>query len=217
MKHITILFATAFSVLFVLACRQVQQPQSPKAQSIESYFKPMQAKDTLLFQVVNDQWATGDTMPNGLFFSQMETRIMNHVPYFDNSGELVVLAAGRFALQDSMEAYLVNMLQGWYRHQSLFVFDQKKQAFTDRITVADFYGGDGGQILTGSYLLDYDGDGDRDIVQREIEHWLDVSGDEPSDKLAESATLLLWDGAGFKTAAADSATLIKAFPIESMW
>ena len=217
MKYITILFVTAFSTLFVLACRQVQQPQSPKAQSLESYFKSMQAKDTLLFQVADEAWATGDTLPNGLFFSQMETRIMNHVPYFDNSGELVVLAAGRFPLQDSMEAYLVYMLQGWYRHQSLFVFDQKKQAFTDRITVADFYGGDGGQILTGSYLLDYDGDGDKDIVQREIEHWLELSGDEASDKLAESAALLLWDGASFKAAAADSATLIKAFPIESMW
>ncbi len=216
MKYLT--FLIILPAFFFTACNQAQHPQTAAERSLESYFKSIPASDTMRFEVVDENWsAAGDTLPNGLFFSQMETRIMNHVPYFDNSGELIVKAESRFPLSDSVEAYLVNMIQGWYRHQSLFVYDQKKKEFTDRLTVADFYGGDGGQILTGSYLLDYDGDGDKDIVHREIEHWMDVSGEEPIDKLAETAALLLWNGASFKAAEVDSAALVKGFPIESMW
>ena len=94
---------------------------------------------------------------------------------------------------------------------------KKQQTFTERETVAEFYGGDGGQILTGSWLTDYDGDGKKDLVRLEIEHWLDVSGDEPRDTTAERAVLLLWQNGKFVQTAADTAELVKKYPIQSMW
>ncbi|MCB0520177.1 MAG: hypothetical protein H6577_19745 [Lewinellaceae bacterium] len=201
----------------LISCHPGTQPPSGE-RTLQSYFKAIEPADTLRFEVANEDWASaGDTLPNSLFFSQMETRIMNHVPYFDNSGQLVVKAESRFPLTDNVEAYLVDMIQGWYRHKSLFLYDRQKKEFTDRLTVADFFGGDGGQILTGSYLLDYDGDGDKDLVHREMEHWIILDDENTRDTLAESAALLLWDGKGFKEVEADSASLVKGFPVTSIW
>lgn len=208
-------------LLTIWSCGQLGKKQSGETpeqpDSVTGYFQKMPPADTMRFEVATDDWAVGDTLPNGLFFGQMETRIMNHVPYFDNSGELIVLAEGRFFLTENIEAYLVNMIQGWYRHKSLFLFDRQKNEFTDRLTVADFFGGDGGQLLTGSYLLDYDDDGDKDIVRREIEHWIIIGDENSRDTLAEDATLLLWQGAGFEEATADSAALVQRLPIQSFW
>ena len=178
----------------------------------------MPPTDLLRFEVTNEEeMVGGDTIPNSLFFSQMETRLMNGIDYLDNSGELIVLGRYHFPLTDSIEAYLVDMRQNWYKHQSLFLFDQKTQTFTERETVAEFYGGDGGQILTGTWLTDFDGDGKKDLIRREIEHWLDVSGDEPKDMIAERAVLLLWQNGKFVETAADTAELVKRFPITSLW
>lgn len=159
----------------------------------------------------------GDTIPNSLFFSQLETRLMNGVPYLDNSGELRVIGRVRFPLTENVDAYLVDIRQNWYQHQSLFMFDKQKNAFTERETVAEFYGGEGGQILTGSWLTDYDKDGNKDLIRREIEHWIILEEENTRDTMSERAELLLWKNGSFAKTPADTAVLIKQFPITSMW
>lgn len=142
---------------------------------------------------------------------------MNDVWYFDNTGPMRVYARSRFALGDGMEALLADLRQNWYQHQSLFIYDPQQDTILDRTTVAEFYGGEGGQIITGSYLFDFDGDGDKDLLRREIEHWLDPSGDEPVDRYTHHVFLLKWEGKGFKeTPLQDTAALIEKFPIHTV-
>lgn len=189
-----------------------------QSKTLPDYFQPIPSQEVIRFEVTQgDTVIQGDTISNSLFFSQLETRLMNDVPYLDNSGELTVIGRVRFPLTENVDAYLVDIRQNWYQHQSLFMFDKQKSAFTARQTVAEFYGGEGGQILTGSWLTDYDKDGNKDLVRREIEHWIILEEENTRDTMAEHGKLLLWKNGQFVETAADSAALVKKYPIRSMW
>ena len=106
----------------------------------------------------------------------------------------------------------------YYHHLSLFLFDKSKKAFTQRLTLAEWYGGESGQVLTGSWMFDYDKDGHYDIVRREIAHSSMLVGDDVQEHFDESAALFLWKNDGFEAApVADSAAMIKRYPIKSKW
>ncbi|MEO1259897.1 MAG: hypothetical protein AAFZ15_13980 [Bacteroidota bacterium] len=189
---------------------------SPK--SLPDYFQKTEPADTLLFEI-NDaeeiNWT--DTLSNRLFFSKMETQLMNGVEYFDNSGRLTVIGRTRFSFNDQLDAYLVDMRQHWYRNLSIFIFDLQKEIFIHRETVAEFYGGEGGQILTGSWLMDFDGDGSKDLVRHEVEHWIILDDDNPRDTLTQHAAFLAWEANKFLEKEANTEALVKQFPIKLFW
>ena len=207
----------ALLLTVLTACSTTTNKEGPAG--LLKYFKEIPLSDTLRFEVSdNGAASSGDTIPTSFFFSQLETRLMNDIQYLDNSGEVQVFGLNRFPLDENTEAYLVDLRQHWYQHQSLFLFDKTAGAFTKRITVADFYGGDGGQILTGSWLFDYDKDGSKDLVRQEIEHWLVMGGEEPRDTTVEHAALLLWKKGQFVASPVqDPAALVRDFPIKSFW
>ncbi|MFQ5446961.1 MAG: hypothetical protein ACE5FF_08505 [Saprospiraceae bacterium] len=187
--------------------------------TLERYFKEVPAPDTLLFELAEDGGQVpGDTIPVATFLDKINDRLLNDIPFFDTTGDLTILGGQRFPVAENVEAFEVHFFQNWFQNQSLFLFDKNKNAITGRITAAEFYGGDGGQILTGSWLFDYNGDGDPDLVRTEIEHWINLSSDEPAEKVEQRVSLLLWNGGGFtESEVLDSAALMQAFPVKSWW
>lgn len=217
MKNLLSFILVLLLPFLLLKCTSPSDSPNTKKE-LSDYFQKTILTDTMHFELQQEgekQWT--DTIPNSLLFAQIETHLMNGVEYFDNSGDLTVIGRTRFPFTKNMEAYLVDMRQNWYRHLSLFIFDKTKQAFIDRKTVAEFYGGDGGQILTGSWLTDYDGDNDPDLIRHEIEHWIIVGDDNPRDTTAQNATLLLWNGNKFSEEKSDSTEMVKRFPIANWW
>jgi len=53
----------------------------------------------------------------------------------------------------------------WFKRQSLLIYGKRETPFSDQVTVvAEWYGDNGGQVLTGSWLVDHDGDQQKDLV-----------------------------------------------------
>jgi hypothetical protein len=206
-------------LVLLIACRLAKPPaESPLA----TYFPPGPVADTLRFEIEPDgetaAGPTGDTIPNAVFFRTVPAALLREIDHLADSAQAVVLGRGRFALSDSVTGYWVDIRQHWFQHQSLLLYDLTSQVFTARVTVAEWYGGDGGQVLQGSYLLDYDGDGDRDLVRREIEHSVVPTGDSVLERTHESALLLRWDNGRFvEKPLHDSALVAKQFPLRSPW
>jgi hypothetical protein len=200
--------------------------ESPKEQQAADFpflakFKDQPLTDTMRFEVTfdDDGLAPGDTLPNAPFFASLDTAWLPAIENVADTAEAAVLAKGHFPLNKNYDAYLVDIGWNWFKHQSLLVYDKQKHVFTDRVTVSEWYGGDGGQVLTGSYLLDLNNDGQKDIVQREIDHsMVMLDNGEPQDRTTESASLLLWKEGRFEASpTTDTAGLVKRFPIESAW
>lgn len=224
MKQTTYLPLFGAGLLWLLAihCQPTAPAGPPRPADLLAYFKPMAAADTLLFEVEPEQGYTdahGDTIPNALFFTLLDSALLNEIAHIADSSEALVLGLQRFPLNADVEACLVDIRQFWFQHRSLLLYDRRQQKFTARTTVAEWYGGDGGQVLVGSWLVDYNGDGHRDLVRREIQHALLLTEDgDARDLVDESAVLLLWQKDRFvEQPLSDTASVVKQFPIRSFW
>lgn len=213
--------ATSFALLALLsavACRQAVKIQEP---ALLSFFQTAPLSDTLRFEVAEDGAnapVSGDTIPNSLFFTALPTGWLAEIDYIADSSQALVLAKQRFPLDDSTDACLTDIRQLWFQHQSLMLYDKHRQAFTTRVTVAEWYGGEGGQDLTGSWLTDYDGDGDKDLIRRLIQHSARPEGDTVREDFYESAEVFLWKNGQFvEETVRDTTAVVKRFPIRWMW
>ncbi len=202
------------AIVLLAACQRPLRTQGP---DIGPYFQPLRPGDTLHVEIEGDSVA-GRIIPNALFFQTVPPAWLQEIDYLADSSQAVVYGGQYFSIDDSLTAYWVKLEQHWFQHHSLLLYNQRQQAFTDRITVAEWYGGDGGQVLTGSWLFDFDGDGQKDIIRREIQHTMLPGEEEPVERIEESATLLLWKNGHFvETPLPDTAAIIRRFPIRSFW
>lgn len=184
-----------------------------------TYFKTSTVADTLHIEVLNEAPESGDTIPNHVFFTSLPAALLQQIDYLADSSSAVVLSRQQFPIDDNISAFWVEIHQAWFLHHSLFLYNKSKRQFTDRITVAEWFGGDGSQVLIGSWVFDYDGDGKKDLVVRDIQHSMVPNGDEdPIEETNESACLLLWKNGRFMdTSFQDTTAMVLRFPIRSFW
>jgi len=206
--------ATLFVLGLFAAC--IHPTPSPDA-AILSHFQTAKLSDTTHLELP-DEAISGDTIPTSLFFRTLGP-LMQPVDYIVDSTSSTVVALQRFSLNERYEGCLVHLTQNWFKHQSILLFDKQNQRFTDRFTVGEWYGGEGGQVLIGSWLFDYEGDGNKDLVRRSIEHSMTPTPEgEAEEKFFESAELLLWNkNSWVKSTVKDSAALARNYPIRSVW
>ncbi len=206
-----------FSAAFIVA---LCLPAASFGQDMLSHFQRLPQTDTLHVEVLlePDMSIAADTIPNRLFFTEIPQELLQEIDYLADSSEAVVLGRFHFPLNKDVEAYWVEIRQFWFQHHSLLLYDSSRKQFIDRVTLAEWYGGDGGQSLIGSWVFDFDGDGQLDIVRREIQHSMIPDGETVLERTEESAALWLWHGGRFQvTPVSDMTEMVRLFPILTFW
>jgi hypothetical protein len=213
----TLRFSVCIAGFNILACCATPHRQGVTA--LLSHFKTSALGDTLHIEILNEIAGKPDTIPNRIFFNSIPHRLLQPIEYLADSSASVVFSRQKIQLDAHISAYWVEIQLSWYKHHSLFLYDQSRHQFTDRITVAEWFGGDGGQILIGSWVFDYNGDGKKDLIVRDIQHSMIPTDDgDAVEKTHESASILLWKNGRFvDTPFQDTTSLIRRFPIQSYW
>ena len=189
----------------------------PKEGLLAAYFPALPLSDTLHFAITDydEEPTQADTIPNALFFGALPPEMYADIEYVADSAGAIVLGRGRLRLDERYEAWWIEIRYVWFQHQSLLLYDTVEKRFSDRITVAEWYGGEGGQILTGSWLLKREGDKALELVQRQNEYSIRFMEDEVLQDTARYVTL--WqrnDGHFVEIEVRDSLSLIRDFSLE---
>lgn len=201
----------------VFGCTAPDSPNSP-ASVLRGYFQAMEPGDTL-FIGLDDGW-DGDTIPAKVLWAELDSVLLEELSPGLDSAAMLFMANGSWMQDSTHQACLMSIEQSWWKFRVLLLYDQERQAFTRVEQVAMFYGGDGGQFASSSYLLDQDGDGDRDLVVRTCDHALRMQEDgEMEELINEGAYLRDWAVGGFRESPMpfDTATVVQALKVEWPW
>lgn len=191
-----------------------------KAPVFTDFFKSIPAKDTLVFAVTEGEGteaplATVDTIATDTFYRYVSDSLRAGIAHILEAGEPVMVSLGRVGLDASHEGLGVDTKAFWFRNQSLLIYDQQQKKVTDLFPVAEYYGGDGGQILRASWLITKKNK-PTELIVRESAHSLKITenADEPQDLYAESVMRYSWQQDRFvQQATPDSTALIQYFKI----
>lgn len=205
-------FAAALLLCLLAAC-------SPKEKPLNEYFPVLPLGDTIQFAIAGDEETlTGNAVPNAAFFGALPAEMLAEIEYVADTAEAVVTARGRYRLDERYEALWADLRYAWFQHQSLFIYDTKTTRITGRATVAEWYGGESGQIHIGAWLLDLDGDGQKELVQRQDEYSIMIDGDEVRSSSEQFVALWrLQEGRFTAQPVQDSLELMRRFPLPDVW
>lgn len=208
---------TLVSLLLVISCTT----PTPKHSAFADAFQVVPLKDTLTFSVEFEATASAslkpmDTIETETFYENVPDSMRIVIEHILEGGEPVITRLGRFPIDAQYDALGIDIQAFWFRNQSLLLFNKQLQKVTEVLPVAEFYGGDGGQILRKSWLLSRAG-AVKTWIARESEHTLLIKEnvDEPQDLYAEWVAKYVWQKNKFVIQPTpDSTALIQYFPIQ---
>lgn len=208
---------------FILCCGIfwgcAAQQQSAHSNFIETYFQPLPAADTIYFSLTNPKGMRANPIPYDTFLVHVDTSLWSDIDYIMEGDQTGIVGLSHFPIDEEHEAYIVGLTYSWYGNTSLLILNKRLQSFVDLVPVAEFYGGDGSQVLRNSWCFDADLNGTRDLIIRDSQHALviDENG-ESQDVYEEYVSIYILKPKGFVSAEIqDSSALIRNFEVDWNW
>lgn len=202
----TVLIVPAF---YLNSCQPLDPPVLIK------HFTTIAPTDTLHISPDNVEGERVQPIPLADFFASLDSSLIEEMIYPPDTTEVELYGHWKAPINDQFEAYLMEVQQHWFVFKYLLVYSKAEQQFTSLLPVAHFYGGEGGQIRTESWLFDWKSKKTAKILTRESEHTLRMLEDEVKDTYEESVMLQQWQQGQFqKMQVQDSNAWIEKFPVE---
>jgi len=211
---------TSFLILAALLVSSCSSSLS-KDSSFAASFQSLTLKDTTVFAVEIGASASAsltatDTIALEVFNKYVPDSLHEPIAHILEGGDPVIRKLGRFPLDAQYDGLGVDIQAFWFRNQSVLIYDKQRQQVMQIFPVAEFYGGDGGQILRQSWLLSANNIM-KELIVRESEHALRMgeNEEEPTDVYEEWVAKYIWQGERFvEQPIPDSLDLIQRFPIK---
>ncbi|MBN8682462.1 MAG: hypothetical protein J0L99_07410 [Chitinophagales bacterium] len=211
-KKITFLLACAAFLLVQATCvRPAQSPSGP----VLSRFPELSNMPDTLHGFLSDSTA-GIALSDTLLKSALDSAQFASL-HFD-TGEAQFLALGQFPFAHGLRAALLRTEEFWFGKLSLLIFDPKQQKCLYVAELSHFYGGDGGQTASESWL--FAGPAPRLFVKT-ADHGFTPpkeSDTEPQEYLHESGQLFAWAATRFQPVQnPDSLLFLQKFRMHRAW
>lgn len=215
-------FFSSFIVLFLFSagwsCHSGNRNSSPPHPlALLSYFTSISSSDTIHFSFGNDSLSPeAQKIPLSVLYEALDTVLHSEIGYAPEGTEITALGHYLFPVDEYYDAALLEIQESWYEFKYLLLFSKTSNQFTDIIRVNEFYGGDGGQIRSESWLFFETAP---KLLTRFSEHYLDMSeigtGGDPTDLYTESVRLQEWQNDYFvEVPVRDSSRWVKDFVVE---
>jgi hypothetical protein len=120
----------------------------------------------------------------------------------------------RFALDNKYDACILSSTEHWYFQTSMLLYNKETGYFTDMEVLAQFYGGDGGQIATESWVWG------KQLYRKEAFRSIsfDEEVDDVMEKTGEVAAMNTWTPKGYVGEPfVDSLALSEQFKMQWSW
>jgi hypothetical protein len=211
-----ILFIVFAATFFAgTGCAPVSPRQTPLAQCL-THFPPRPGLPDTLHCFLAES-------PEGAPLSDTLLKMVLDSAQFENlhfgTGDARFHALGQFPFAPDLQAGLVRTEEHWFGKQSLLIFDLRRQKCLAVVELAHFYGGDGGQTASESWLF-RDGIAPRLFVKN-AEHWITPPDDpahEPQEYLREQGQLLQWKAGQFQRMTnPDSSLFMRQYRMRRTW
>lgn len=208
--------AFLLAAAILLACGKQADNKPPRASDVLLQQFPLLEKmpDTLHFFTIQDDSTMLD-IPDSVLVAALPDSIFDEL-HFETS-EADFHPRFRFPLDALHDACVVYVDEFWFHRQSLLVFDKNKKRFVGAQELSQFFGGDGGQVSSESWMLPKQQGGL--LYTKESWHTITLDeGDEPLERIEENAHLEKWSGTGFvPVPLQDSLAMQLAFPMKWEW
>lgn len=168
------------------------------------------------FHFYNSDEEIINPIADSIITSAISEDILEKIEY--GTGDAMHQINQQFPLDEKYLGCIMDGTESWFRNQALLLYNQETKSFEDAIILSQFYGGDGGQIVTESWI--YTENKKKFLYQKESSHAIipSTDSDELVEMLDEHSQLYVWNGNIFKeTIQQDSINLDKQFQMKWEW
>ena len=201
-------------IQIIYSCSSIEEPK-PSSEKFHSKFVHITAPDTLAIRFDKVNLDTGRSISPQLFMDVVDTLLIQKMLYEPDTFDFRGKAYWKIQLDKEYEGCLIGIEQVWFKFKYLLIYSKKDKNYIDLVPVAYFYGGEGGQVSSESWIFDF---GTNPVLlTRYLEHYLRLSEsnlDAPEEMNLQKVGIQKWSTGQFlEDSLQDSLRWIKNYPI----